>query len=169
MHTGHNWRYTPSSAYWDEAVLPSGMPRRHWRKLAVSVGRMGPDELTRRWQAGQQLIQSHGITYNIYGDARGMERPWSLDPIPLVIDGQEWANLESAVIQRATLLNQILMDLYGGQRLIQLMCQTDGQFHGIMMGRAFRAQPCNANDFELLSLRMRNRATMQLHGAPHLV
>ncbi len=95
------------------------MPRHHWRKLAVAVGRMGAEELTRRWQAGQHLIQAHGITYNVYGDSQGMERPWSLDPIPLVIDGAEWAQLERAISQRATLLNQVLADLYGGQQLIQ--------------------------------------------------
>ena len=113
-----NWRYTPPVSCWDEAVLPSGMPRAHWRKLAVAIGRMGAGELGRRWQAGQHLIQAHGITYNVYGDAQGMERPWSLDPIPLIMDPHEWAGLESAVMQRATLLNGILVDLYGEQRLI---------------------------------------------------
>ena len=70
------------------------MPRAHWRKLAVAIGRMGAGELGRRWQAGQHLIQAHGITYNVYGDAQGMERPWSLDPIPLIMDPHEWAGLE---------------------------------------------------------------------------
>ena len=113
-----HWHYTPPHSFWDEAVRPSGMPRRHWRQLAVALGRMGEDELTRRWHAGQHLIQAHGITYNVYGDAQGMERPWSLDPIPLVIDHAEWASLESALMQRATLLNHILTDLYGEQKLI---------------------------------------------------
>ena len=113
-----NWSYVPPPAYWDEAVGPSGIPRHHWRKLAVAVGRMGPGEFNRRWQAGQQLIQAHGITYNVYGDAQGKERPWSLDPIPLVMDKGEWASLETAVIQRAGLLNCILSDLYGAQKLI---------------------------------------------------
>ena len=80
---------------------------------------MGAGELTRRWQAGQHLIQAHGITYNVYGDAQGMERPWSLDPIPLILPPTEWAHLESAVRQRAALLNQILADSYGEQRLVQ--------------------------------------------------
>lgn len=113
-----DWRYTPPGSYWDEAVRPSGMPRRHWRALAVALGRMGPGQFNRRWQAGQHLIQAHGITYNVYGDAQGKERPWSLDPIPLVLERREWAGLESALIQRATLLNRILADLYGEQKLI---------------------------------------------------
>ena len=110
--------YQASVGHWDEAVTPSGFPRRHWRQLAVAIGRMGFQQLTRRWQTGQHLIQANGVTYNVYGDPQGKERPWSLDPIPLVMDPAEWVKLEQAVAQRATLLNQILADVYGPQRLI---------------------------------------------------
>ncbi len=112
------WQYKPIAAHWDEAIRPSGMPRHHWRKLYASIGRMGFAQLTRRWQTGQHLIQTNGITYNVYGDPQGKERPWSLDPIPLVLDEQEWAGLEKAISQRAVLLNHMLGDLYGAQRLI---------------------------------------------------
>ena len=80
---------------------------------------MGLDQLASRWQTGLQLIQTNGITYNIYGDPRGKERSWSMDPIPMVLDGREWDKLEAAVAQRATLLNAILSDLYGEQRLVR--------------------------------------------------
>jgi len=81
------WHYTRAEGYWDEAVLPSGYPRRHWRELFVEIGRMGFQQLSRRWQSGQQLIQSQGITYNVYGDPQGKERPWLMDPLPLVLSG----------------------------------------------------------------------------------
>lgn len=80
---------------------------------------MGPEQLARRWRAGQQLIQANGITYNVYDDHQGKERPWRMDPIPLVIDSSEWQGIETAVIQRASLLNQILGDLYGPGNLIR--------------------------------------------------
>ena len=110
--------YAPIDGHWDEAFRPSGIPRRHWRTLAVAVGRMGFDQLTRRWQTGQQLIQANGVTYNVYGDPQGKERPWLLDPVPMVIAEDEWASIEKAVVQRATLLNAMLVDLYGNQRLL---------------------------------------------------
>jgi len=66
---------------------------------------MGPDEFSTRWAAGQRLIQTNGVTYNVYGDPRGSARPWPLDLVPLVIDAREWTHIEAAVIQRATLLN----------------------------------------------------------------
>ena len=48
-----------------------------------------------------------------------MERPWQIDPIPLLIAPGEWRSLESALIQRATLINRILADCYGPQELIR--------------------------------------------------
>jgi uncharacterized circularly permuted ATP-grasp superfamily protein/uncharacterized alpha-E superfamily protein len=111
-------KYAPVEGYWDEALLPGGIPRRHWRKLVVGVGRMGFRQFSRRWQTGQQLIQSEGITYNVGNLRDGVEYPWPMDPIPLVIDASEWASIEQAVIQRATLFNAILTDLYGSQRLL---------------------------------------------------
>src|SRR5262249_23799161 len=79
---------------------------------------MGLRQLSRRWQSGQQLIQSQGVTYNVGSLSDGAEYPWPMDPIPLVIDGREWASIEQAVIQRATLFNGMLADLYGEQRLL---------------------------------------------------
>jgi uncharacterized circularly permuted ATP-grasp superfamily protein/uncharacterized alpha-E superfamily protein len=111
-------KYVPAPGHWDETLLPSGFPRRHWRKLFVEIGRMGFQQLSRRWQSGQQLIQSEGVTYNIGNASDGKEYSWPMDPIPFVIDGREWASIEQAVIQRAHLFNAILFDLYGEQRLL---------------------------------------------------
>ena len=111
-------QYVPHKGHWDEALLPSGFPRRPWRKLSVALGRMGFRQLSSHWRTGQQLIQANGVTYNVYGDPQGKERPWLMDPIPLLIDGGEWAHIERSIIQRATLLNQMLADLYGPQKLI---------------------------------------------------
>src|SRR5262245_17759991 len=80
---------------------------------------LGPAELTRRHETTQRLVHEQGITYNVYGDPRGMERPWPLDPIPFVIAPGEWAALEAGLVQRATLLNKILADCYGPQELIR--------------------------------------------------
>jgi uncharacterized circularly permuted ATP-grasp superfamily protein/uncharacterized alpha-E superfamily protein len=107
------------AGHWDEAQHESGLPRRHWRRLSVSLARMGARQFNSHWKTGQQLIQSNGITYNVYGDPQGRERPWPMDPIPLVIDEHEWAGIERAISQRAMLLNQMLADLYGPQNLIK--------------------------------------------------
>jgi uncharacterized circularly permuted ATP-grasp superfamily protein len=61
---------------------------------------IGTVELTKRWEQGRRLIRENGVTYNVYGDPRGMDRPWVLDPIPHVLAADEWhelvAGLDSA-------------------------------------------------------------------------
>jgi uncharacterized circularly permuted ATP-grasp superfamily protein/uncharacterized alpha-E superfamily protein len=116
---GGAWNYVPTPGFWDESVNETGKPRHHWRRLASAYARMGPKEFARHWRNGQQLIQTNGITFNAYDDPQGREREWPMDPIPMVIDDANWAFVEKAVIQRATLLNHILADLYGPQTLIK--------------------------------------------------
>jgi uncharacterized circularly permuted ATP-grasp superfamily protein/uncharacterized alpha-E superfamily protein len=80
---------------------------------------IGPAGLATRWQEGRRLIHENGITYNIYGDPESMSRLWPLDPIPLMMERHEWEAIENAVRQRAALLNALLVDLYGPQRLLR--------------------------------------------------
>jgi uncharacterized circularly permuted ATP-grasp superfamily protein/uncharacterized alpha-E superfamily protein len=113
------WSYEANPGFYDE-VLGSGKELRpHWRSLAESLTAMGNQGLTRRWREGQRLIHDNGITYNVYSDPESTARPWPLDPIPLMMEPAEWKNIEAAVIQRATLFNSILADLYGPQRLLR--------------------------------------------------
>ncbi len=115
-----DWRYQPPpEGHWDEAVDATGHPRRHWGRLAAALRRMGYGEFSKRWDAGQRLIRANGVTYNVHGDPQGSSRPWPMDLIPLAIDATEWAGIERAVIQRATLLNAALADFYGPHRLIR--------------------------------------------------
>ena len=87
--------------------------------LINSLSAMGDPELARRWQTAKQRIRENGVTYNVYGDPLGMDRPWNLDAIPLMISPSEWSQLEEGLIQRARLLNLILADLYGPQQLLR--------------------------------------------------
>ncbi|MGE3842864.1 MAG: circularly permuted type 2 ATP-grasp protein [Vicinamibacterales bacterium] len=115
-----DWHYQPPpNGQWDEVLDDSGHIRSHWRRLAAGLRRVGFAEFEKRGEAAQRLIQGNGITYNVYGDPQGKERPWQMDLVPLVIGPDEWSHIERAVAQRATLLNAILMDLYGPQRLLE--------------------------------------------------
>ncbi|MFO0889066.1 MAG: circularly permuted type 2 ATP-grasp protein [Isosphaeraceae bacterium] len=103
---------------YDELLAPGGGVHRHWGPFLEALENLGGAELHRRWEESQDLIRQNGVTYNVYGDPRGMDRPWQLDPIPLLISGEEWRALEEGLVQRARLLNLILADLYGPQRLL---------------------------------------------------
>ncbi|MCX6587637.1 MAG: circularly permuted type 2 ATP-grasp protein [Acidobacteria bacterium] len=113
------WRYQPEEGFYDEVLQPSGAIRPHWRGLTESILTLGEGGFRERWKEGQRLIHDHGITYNVYGDPQSTDRPWPLDPVPLVMDPAEWRSIEAAVAQRARLLNSILADAYGPQRLLK--------------------------------------------------
>jgi uncharacterized circularly permuted ATP-grasp superfamily protein/uncharacterized alpha-E superfamily protein len=102
----------------DEMVLPGGGLRPHWETFSQQVEAIGLAELRQRWEEAKHLIRENGVTYNVYGDPRGMDRPWELDPIPLLIEPAETAAIEAGLIQRATLLDLILADIYGPQKLL---------------------------------------------------
>lgn len=118
-HLDPVWNYDAPPGFYDEVLGPDKELRPHWRGLTDSLAAMGNHGLTRRWREGQRLIHDNGITYNVYSEANSTSRPWPLDPIPLMIDQAEWKTIEAAVIQRATLFNLILADLYGPQRLLR--------------------------------------------------
>ena len=112
-------KYERSEAVFDELLTDEGAVRPQYGKLMGALAEFSPAEIERRSQTCRRFVHEQGITYNVYGDPRGMERPWQLDPIPLVIAADEWQALEAGLIQRATLLNKILADCYGPQELIR--------------------------------------------------
>ena len=63
-------------------------------------------------------LRDHGATYNVYSDARGVARPWQLDALPLLVGRDEFEEVSAGLSQRTRLLNAILEDLYGPQRLL---------------------------------------------------
>jgi uncharacterized circularly permuted ATP-grasp superfamily protein/uncharacterized alpha-E superfamily protein len=111
--------YKRNAGAFDELLAADGEIFPHYAKLLGELEEFGAAELSRRADASQRFVNEHGITYNVYGDPRGMERPWQLDPIPLIVAQEEWRALETGLVQRATLLNKILADCYGAQELIR--------------------------------------------------
>ncbi|NDJ13141.1 MAG: hypothetical protein EBY17_18420 [Acidobacteriia bacterium] len=147
------WRYAPTPGFHDEMLVGPGAPRTHWRSLAGALNSLGPEGLEKRWTEGRRLLHDHGVTYNVYGEeatagqAGGASRPWPLDPLPFLLDPAEWAKIEAAIVQRATLLDRVLAQAPSGagyaleNRLVSLRVLPDvfrggnvrrlaGYFHG---------------------------------------
>src|SRR4051794_37637038 len=110
--------YAPHVGVFDEIKADDGSLRPHWRKFFELLDSLAPGELQRRWHKAQHLLHENGVSYNVYGDPQGMERPWSLSPIPVLIASEEWQNVEAGLAQRARLLDALLRDLYGPQRML---------------------------------------------------
>jgi uncharacterized circularly permuted ATP-grasp superfamily protein len=90
--------------------------RAHWRRLfdQCSAARL------RNWCSARLLarqIHENGVTYNVYADPKA-PIALELDLLPHVIAADEWEQLSAGIAQRARLLNAVLADLYGPQRLI---------------------------------------------------
>ena len=102
----------------DELAAPDGTIREHWKKLANSYEKLGLAKMEQLKQEVSQELRENGVTYNIYGDPDGINRPWQLDPVPMVFGQEDWANIEKGLLQRAELLNLILSDIYGERALI---------------------------------------------------
>jgi uncharacterized circularly permuted ATP-grasp superfamily protein/uncharacterized alpha-E superfamily protein len=111
--------YQPSSNVHDELMDGEGRIRPHYQRVIDDLRKLGTEEFDRRWEAGKRLLRESGATYHVYGDPLGTERPWQLDPIPYVIAAADWQSLERGLVQRAQLLNLVLADCYGPQRLIR--------------------------------------------------
>jgi uncharacterized circularly permuted ATP-grasp superfamily protein/uncharacterized alpha-E superfamily protein len=112
------WRdYAGAADHFDEAVDAGGV-RPAWAALAQKMDEAGPGEINERWALAQRTIQDNGVSYNIHHEDDAASRMWKLDPIPLVIDDEQWRAIEAGIAQRATLLDRILGDLYGEQALI---------------------------------------------------
>jgi uncharacterized circularly permuted ATP-grasp superfamily protein/uncharacterized alpha-E superfamily protein len=103
---------------YDELSVDGVTPRPHWAHLMESLRAIGAEELGTRWSRAERRIRENGITYNIYGDPLGANRPWKIDIVPFLISANEWRFIEAGILQRARLLNLILEDLYGGQDLV---------------------------------------------------
>lgn len=108
----------PQNSY-DEMFSAPGVVRPHWKTFAEALNQVGAEEFNRRWRLAQRQIRENGIAYNVYGETANRPRPWELDALPLLIAAPEWQAISEALVQRATLLNAILGDLFGRQLLIR--------------------------------------------------
>lgn len=88
-----------------------------WQEFVSHLGTDGFNDLNRRNANLQRLIRDNGVSYNVYADADGPQRPWALDLFPMLMQPEDWAGIEAGVKQRAGLLERIMADVYGPQSL----------------------------------------------------
>ena len=111
-------RYPFTAGSYHEMLDAKGAVRPHWQRLFEQLQRSSPAQLTHRQALLARQIQENGVTYNVYADPKGADRPWELDLLPNLIPAEEWQQIAAGIAQRARLLNAVLADLYGPQRLL---------------------------------------------------
>lgn len=103
----------------DEMATDQGKINPHWEKIAKYYDQIGSERMGQFHEEVGRQLRENGVTYNVYGDPHGMNRPWILDPVPMVFSSEDWDKLEKGLVQRTELLNLIMNDLYGDQTLIK--------------------------------------------------
>ena len=107
-----------NNGFYDETLGPDGSPRPHYRKLYQRLCKMSPEEFRRRTQLADLSLINQGITFAVYGDAAGTEKPFPFDLVPRIVPADEWDTIERGLKQRLTALNLFLHDVYHEQKIL---------------------------------------------------
>jgi uncharacterized circularly permuted ATP-grasp superfamily protein/uncharacterized alpha-E superfamily protein len=99
----------------DEMVDGKGGLRPHWRSLLGVLTDLGRPTLIERAERLERIATEEGVSALLPG---APPDPWRFDPIPVLLPQAEFARLASGLAQRARLLDAVLGDLYGPQRLL---------------------------------------------------
>jgi uncharacterized circularly permuted ATP-grasp superfamily protein/uncharacterized alpha-E superfamily protein len=114
-----------SGAFWLDAycaraakgdVVRETGNRAMWAAMADELASANNGDLTQARARISRQVDEIGTGFRVPGDSD--ERKWPLSPLPLMIDAREWAGIADAIVQRATLMELLLDDIYGAQRLI---------------------------------------------------
>lgn len=89
-----------------------------WSQFFTSSGADGLGSMPQRSVNLARQIRDNGVTYNVYADEGGPQRPWSLGLFPLIISPQNWLHIEAGITQRMRLLDRVMADVYGDQDLL---------------------------------------------------
>jgi len=111
--------YPRKTDRYDEMLADTGQLRPSWRVFFDHLDSATPAQMRHQIDFVRRRILENGVTYNVYADPKGADRPWELDPLPLILSADEWNGISAAVTQRARLLNALLGDLYGEQTLLR--------------------------------------------------
>ena len=111
--------YGKAAAAFDEMLAPDGSVRPHWRGFVDGFAAMGPEGRAAAAESTRRLLRESGIAFNVYADPDDRAHAWRLDLVPVLLPDDEWERLSAGILQRARLIDAVLADLHGKQRLLQ--------------------------------------------------
>ena len=115
--------YQAESGVFDEHVDESGQLRPLWSSMSNDFLGLGTGALGQRRRTAERLLDATGAAHTQYdreateaGERLGVAR---IDPLPYVIDSPTWTDLCAGVVQRVSLHEAILNDVYGDSQLVR--------------------------------------------------
>ncbi len=111
--------YRPTHGYDEYFCREQSAPRADLEPLLSTLGDMGLAELNRSHASASNLLRRLGATFRLNGSGlQGGERILPFDPLPRLINRQDWSVLERGLVQRLEAIDQFLADVYGPQRIL---------------------------------------------------
>ncbi|KZM52169.1 hypothetical protein OA90_01465 [Labrenzia sp. OB1] len=110
--------YRPFPGVSDELLDPAGRVRPVWRPFIDHLSSLTPEEIGNRFARGNQYLNDAGVYFRHYGQNDAKEREWPLSHIPVIISEDDWEVISEGLIQRAGLLEQLVADLYGPNKMV---------------------------------------------------
>lgn len=117
--TGLFQTYEPVPGVYDEMFASTGQCREHGQRMLDQLTQLDTDELDLRFRQAEKHVRDDGVTYNSFDESGESSRPWNLDIVPAMLSRVDFQQLDQGLIQRATLLEKLLDDLLGPQKLIR--------------------------------------------------
>lgn len=108
--------YPKNADGYDEAYATNNELQGHWRYLLEGLQSLGADSIDERKLKAERILRDDGATYQ---SASIKSRAWQLDPVPILLESEEWSSIEMGLLERSELLNLLLKDLYGDRELIR--------------------------------------------------
>ncbi len=102
----------------DELLDQDGNIRPVWRPFLDHFSALSDKDLARRFARGDQYLRDAGVFFRQYGAEGSTEREWPLARIPVLVEEAEWNSISAGLRQRADLLEAMVADLYGPNRLV---------------------------------------------------
>jgi len=104
---------------WNELLDGQGRVRPCWAEMNARIQSWTADERKTLLDETGRMLEDLGTTFNVYRDVGGAGQPYEIDPIPFIIESQEWDIVAKGLTQRMRLLEAVLSDLYGPRLLLK--------------------------------------------------
>lgn len=111
--------YVAKGQRYDECVDAAGNLRPGWAQFFDLLGPEPAKALAAADAACHRAIIEQDVSMNVYRGERAGAQTWPLDAMPLILEPGDWATLTRGLRQRAHLFNELLLDLYGEQRVLR--------------------------------------------------
>ncbi len=117
--SGSGLAEAPRDGVWNELLDGQGRVRPYWAEMHARIQGWTADERKILLDETARMLEDLGTTFNVFRDVGGAGQPYEIDPIPFIMEWQEWEIVEKGLAQRMRLLEAVLSDLYGPRLLLK--------------------------------------------------